>query len=98
LERFITVGVDEETQRAIEDLPRGRGVLGVLISEPQPGGTPGEARSRRCPSRSARDVKVAPNRLRHHPERVPAAADERGTVSARCHHTGDRPVAVAQQP
>ena len=29
-------GVDEETQRAIGDLPRGRGVLGVLISEPRP--------------------------------------------------------------
>ena len=36
LERFITVGVDEETQRTIGDLPRGRGVLGVLISEPRP--------------------------------------------------------------
>ena len=36
LERFITVGVDEETQRAIGDLPHGHGVLGVLISEPKP--------------------------------------------------------------
>ncbi len=36
LERFITAGVDEETHRAIGDLPRGRGVLGVLIREPQP--------------------------------------------------------------
>jgi GAF domain-containing protein len=36
LERFITVGVDEATQRAIGDLPRGRGVLGALISEPRP--------------------------------------------------------------
>jgi signal transduction histidine kinase len=31
LEQFITVGVDEETKRAIGDLPRGRGILGVLI-------------------------------------------------------------------
>jgi signal transduction histidine kinase len=36
LERFITVGIDEETQKAIGDLPRGRGVLGALISEPKP--------------------------------------------------------------
>jgi signal transduction histidine kinase len=36
LERFITRGVDEETHRAIGDLPRGRGVLGVLISDPKP--------------------------------------------------------------
>ena len=36
LERFITVGIDDETQRAIGGLPRGRGVLGVLISEPRP--------------------------------------------------------------
>jgi two-component system, NarL family, sensor histidine kinase DevS len=31
LEQFITVGVDEETRRSIGDLPRGRGILGVLI-------------------------------------------------------------------
>jgi signal transduction histidine kinase len=36
LERFLTSGVDEETQRRIGDLPRGRGVLGVLISDPRP--------------------------------------------------------------
>ena len=36
LERFLTAGIDEETHRAIGDLPRGRGVLGVLISDPQP--------------------------------------------------------------
>src|SRR5919109_3739892 len=36
LERFLTAGVDEETHRAIGDLPRGRGVLGVLISDPRP--------------------------------------------------------------
>jgi signal transduction histidine kinase len=36
LERFITLGIDDETHRAIGDLPRGRGVLGVLISDPQP--------------------------------------------------------------
>ncbi len=36
LERFLTVGIDEDTHRAIGDLPGGRGVLGVLISDPQP--------------------------------------------------------------
>ena len=33
LERFLTTGIDAETHRAIGDLPRGRGVLGVLIRE-----------------------------------------------------------------
>jgi signal transduction histidine kinase len=36
LERFLTTGIDPETQATIGDLPRGRGVLGVLISEPRP--------------------------------------------------------------
>jgi signal transduction histidine kinase len=36
LEQFLTLGVDGETQRVIGDLPRGRGVLGVLIDHPQP--------------------------------------------------------------
>jgi signal transduction histidine kinase len=36
LARFITRGIDEETHRLIGDLPRGRGILGVLIREPKP--------------------------------------------------------------
>ncbi|HEY2282927.1 MAG TPA: GAF domain-containing sensor histidine kinase, partial [Solirubrobacteraceae bacterium] len=36
LERFLTSGVDESTHRAIGNLPRGRGVLGVLIEDPRP--------------------------------------------------------------
>jgi GAF domain-containing protein len=36
LEQFITKGIDEDTHRAIGDLPRGRGVLGVLIRDPRP--------------------------------------------------------------
>ncbi len=36
LEQFLTVGVDDATYRAIGDLPRGRGVLGALIEQPQP--------------------------------------------------------------
>ncbi|MFL5958830.1 MAG: GAF domain-containing protein [Gaiellaceae bacterium] len=36
LERFVTTGIDEETRTAIGDLPRGRGILGVLIREPKP--------------------------------------------------------------
>lgn len=36
LERFVTSGIDEPTRRKIGDLPRGRGVLGVLIEDPRP--------------------------------------------------------------
>jgi two-component system, NarL family, sensor histidine kinase DevS len=36
LERFITHGIDPETHAAIGDLPRGRGILGVLIRESRP--------------------------------------------------------------
>ena len=36
LEQFLTSGVDEDTKRAIGDLPRGRGVLGTLIEHQQP--------------------------------------------------------------
>jgi len=33
LERFLTTGIDAETHAAIGDLPKGRGILGVLIRE-----------------------------------------------------------------
>jgi signal transduction histidine kinase len=36
LQQFLTRGIDEETHREIGDLPRGRGILGVLIDEPRP--------------------------------------------------------------
>jgi signal transduction histidine kinase len=36
LERFVTTGVDDETHRAIGELPRGLGILGVLIKEARP--------------------------------------------------------------
>jgi len=36
LERFIVRGIDEETRRSIGNLPRGRGVLGILIEQPRP--------------------------------------------------------------
>ena len=36
LAQFLTRGVDEEMRRAIGDLPRGRGILGLLIDEPRP--------------------------------------------------------------
>lgn len=36
LERFLTRGIDPELHDRIGDLPRGRGVLGVLIDDPQP--------------------------------------------------------------
>ncbi|HEX8084536.1 MAG TPA: GAF domain-containing sensor histidine kinase [Solirubrobacteraceae bacterium] len=36
LRDFVTSGIDRETHRAIGDLPHGRGVLGLLITDPQP--------------------------------------------------------------
>jgi len=36
IERFLTRGIDGATHRAIGDPPRGRGILGLLISDPQP--------------------------------------------------------------
>jgi signal transduction histidine kinase len=33
LDRFITTGIDEDLRRTIGDLPRGRGILGLLISD-----------------------------------------------------------------
>ena len=36
LERFVTHGIDPETHAAIGDLPRGRGILGVLIRYARP--------------------------------------------------------------
>jgi signal transduction histidine kinase len=36
LARFLTRGIDEDTHRAIGDLPRGRGLLGVLTDDPRP--------------------------------------------------------------
>jgi signal transduction histidine kinase len=36
LERFITAGIDDATHRRIGELPRGRGILGLLIEESRP--------------------------------------------------------------
>ena len=36
LERFVTSGIDPHVHAQIGDLPRGRGVLGVLIDDPHP--------------------------------------------------------------
>jgi len=36
LERFLTTGIDPEMQKAIGELPRGRGILGALIKEARP--------------------------------------------------------------
>ncbi|HEY6551456.1 MAG TPA: GAF domain-containing sensor histidine kinase [Solirubrobacterales bacterium] len=36
LERFITYGIDEAERRRIGNLPRGRGILGLLIEQPRP--------------------------------------------------------------
>ncbi len=40
LERFLTTGVDAETHAAIGELPRGRGILGVLIRDDAVGAPP----------------------------------------------------------
>src|SRR5688500_15087300 len=36
LEQFITAGIDDERREQIGSLPRGRGVLGLLIRDPRP--------------------------------------------------------------
>src|SRR5215218_4172938 len=36
LERFLTSGIEPALHAAIGDLPRGRGVLGLLIDDPRP--------------------------------------------------------------
>jgi signal transduction histidine kinase len=36
LDRFLTLGIDEQTRARIGDPPHGHGVLGVLISDPAP--------------------------------------------------------------
>jgi signal transduction histidine kinase len=36
LAQFLTRGVDAQTHREIGDLPRGRGILGLLIDDPRP--------------------------------------------------------------
>jgi signal transduction histidine kinase len=36
LERFLTTGIDPETRERIGELPRGRGILGVLITDAHP--------------------------------------------------------------
>ena len=36
LERFLTTGIDPEKQARIGDLPRGRGILGALITDANP--------------------------------------------------------------
>lgn len=36
LDRFVTFGIDDEMRASIGDLPRGRGILGVLIADARP--------------------------------------------------------------
>jgi len=36
LERFVTTGIDDAARAAIGDLPRGLGILGALIRDPEP--------------------------------------------------------------
>jgi signal transduction protein with GAF and PtsI domain len=64
LAEFITVGVDDATHQAIGHLPRGHGILGLLITEPHPLRLPRPARaprSLRVPASSPGDA-VVPRR------------------------------------
>ena len=36
LAEFITVGIDDDTYRAIGYIPKGHGILGLLIADPRP--------------------------------------------------------------
>ena len=36
LAEFIVSGIDDDTYRAIGDLPKGHGILGLLITDPRP--------------------------------------------------------------
>ncbi len=36
LSQFITVGIDDDTRARIGELPRGRGILGLLLNDPEP--------------------------------------------------------------
>jgi signal transduction histidine kinase len=36
LAQFLTVGIDDQTRAAIGDLPKGHGILGLLIADPRP--------------------------------------------------------------
>src|ERR1051325_8475266 len=47
LEQFVTSGIDAESHAAIGPLPRGRGVLGVLIREARPLRLPARTRDPR---------------------------------------------------
>jgi hypothetical protein len=46
LEQFLHVGMAEDAVQAIGGLPKGRGVLGALIDDPNPSGCPGSRRIR----------------------------------------------------
>ncbi len=35
-ERFLVAGIDDESRRAIGEVPQGRGVLGLLVEDPRP--------------------------------------------------------------
>ena len=54
LERFVYTGIDQREADAIGDLPRGRGILGVLIEDARPLRLPRPARRSRAPWASRR--------------------------------------------
>ena len=61
LSQFLTIGIDDETRTQIGDLPSGKGILGLLIHDPQahPPHRPVEARGLgRVSSSSPKDADV----------------------------------------
>ena len=54
LERFLTTGIDPETQARIGDLPRGRGILGALIADARAAAADRDRRRTRARSASRR--------------------------------------------
>ena len=103
LERFLTAGIDDETHRAIGDLPRGRGVLGVLITRSAAAAPRRRRRAPavlRLPARAPGDDDV-PRRADHHrreglgqplPDREgrPASSPTRTRRRRSCSRTGRR--------
>ena len=84
LSQFITHGLDDETRALIGDLPHGRGVLGLLINDPQPlrlHDISSHPKSVRVPGQPPADA---------HVPRGPAARARRGVRQPLPHREGGR--------
>ena len=57
---FLTVGIDDETRATIGELPKGHGILGLLISDPAATAAPrppGASRELRLPAGPSADAR-----------------------------------------